>query len=175
MTKKKSVILILSAMLILLIILLTYYYLIPILRFCGMFPMPPSYSKCEKIYSKYESDLNNVADWLYNSEYEDTRIDIFESASKIEYTLSGKNEWTSEEISDKAIIESLKTLDKKGFITILKEYNYICFSLYSSLNQGVEILFSPLGEPDISDIYVRSQELKPLKFKSWYYHKVIQK
>ena len=132
----------------------------------------------EKKYSKNSKQLLTLCEYLDCDEFQKyniIRIDIFDSQVKMECSqknnLSGGYINTVYTIKEEKIVECLKILSKQRFIRILKENDYIFFQTKGTFNRSEGLIYSPLGEPDLSNNNSIYSFVEKLKAKHWYYCK----
>ena len=151
---------------------------IELFEFMGFF-MPNS-NDLNRKYIKCQDELYFVCEYLSDDslkKYDIVRIDIFDSATKIYCSekdcINGEYKKRVYSLTDKKLINSFKTLKKNGFSIVLKEYNYISFSVWSSFGSGVDLIYSPDEKPYLSEINAEEKVLKKLKYPGWYYLKSV--
>ena len=132
---------------------------------------PPSKNKLERIYYRNESELISVCSFIQENKFEEIRIDLFDYTNKIECYYSnndGSYEKIIFEITDKKILNDLETLKDNGIERILKEYNYICFQVWSCFDESVCLVYSPYNEPNISEVNAKEKFVEKIVPQEWY-------
>lgn len=140
----------------------------------------PTPNSLERKYSENSRQITAICEYL-NSEqfktYDIIRIDIFDSLTRIDCAekddLNGGYVNTDYTITDSNLIDCLEILRNHGFFRIIKEYNYMYFQIKSSFNESIGLIYSPVEEPDLSEINATKQTLKKSNNDGWYYNKTI--
>lgn len=134
----------------------------------------------EQKYNENSRQITTICEYLKGEQfkiYDTVRIDIFDSLTRVDCSqkddLIGGYVNTDYTITDSNLIDCLKILRNHGFIRIIKEYNYLYFQIESSFNKSIGLIYSPIEEPDLSEINATKQILKKLKNDGWYYNKTI--
>ena len=134
----------------------------------------------ERKYSENIRQITTICEYLSSEQfktYDIIRIDIFDSLTRIRCSkkddLNGGYANTDYTITDSNLIACLEILENHKFSRILKEYNYTYFQIKSSFNESTGLIYSPDGEPDLSEINAAEKTLKKLKYDGWYYNKTV--
>lgn len=159
-------------MLCIIVIFIVSFEVLGIWDLLGFFP--PSKNKVEKIFQKCENELSVICQYSNDDNLEnyDFSIDLFDSTSKIKYFKPSDNggydnsEYT---ITDKKLLNTLKSIQKKGVIRILKEYDYLYFQIWGSFGESVGLIYSEGKEPDLSSVNAERIVVERLKAENWFY------
>lgn len=146
-------------------------YVSGLLEIMGFFP--PSQKKIEKMYYENESELLSICDFLWEDQYSESRIELYDSApytvERYKYNDRGGMDKEILEITEEDIINSFETIESNGFERVLKEYNYISFQVWGSFGESVSLVFSPNGEPDLSKQNLIDSVIERIEPTGWFY------
>ena len=136
----------------------------------------PTCGRVERKFQNNKNDLYRVCDYFEDiniSESDSARIDITDSAEKLKIIKYDSNSSSyvphEQNITNRKLSESINNLKNAGYYVILREYNYVCFGVWSSFDSDVCLIYSPYGEPEITNVNCEKQVVKKLKTSGWYY------
>lgn len=159
MMSKKSVILLIFILITSIISCILLYSIKPFLTSNGF--SVPNIKKAQKILDNNYNSLSNISDFMIKKDCNYIRWDAI---SKNEIICDGYKI----EIAALNLQESINILYQKKFRHIVKQDNYISFTIWTSLDSSCSLLYCPQGEPHILEN--GKTELYKLSKDNWYFH-----
>ena len=159
-------------MLCIIVIFIVSFEVLGIWDLLGFFP--PSKNRVEKIFQKCENELSVICQYSNDDNLEnyDFSIDLFDSTTRIkcfEQSANGGYDKSEYTITDKKLLNTLKSVQKKGVFRILKEYDYLYFQIWGSFGESVGLIYSEGKEPDLSSVNAKKIVVERLKAENWFY------